>query len=113
MITVYHNPRCGKSRESLAYLDQKGVEYKVVKYMDDPLTPDELLEIVDALDMDAEDLVRKNEAEYKEKFKELEMTEEEWVLAMIEYPKLMQRPIISNGTKAVIGRPAENIDAVL
>ena len=113
MITVYHNPRCGKSREALAYLDQKKVEYQVVKYMEEPLTPNDLLELVDALDMEAEEVVRKTEPAYKEHFKSLEMTEEEWILAMIEYPKLMQRPLISNGVKAVIGRPAENIDKVL
>lgn len=113
MIKVYHNPRCGKSREALAYLDDKGQVYEVVDYMKTPITPNELTEVLDALDLDAEELIRKNEADWKEHFKDLELTEEEYVLAMIEYPKLMQRPIILKDQKAVIGRPKEEIDKLL
>lgn len=113
MIKVYHNPRCGKSREALAYLDEKGQAYEVVEYMKTPITPDELTEVIDALDIDAEDLIRKNEAEWKDNFQDLELTEEEYILAMIEYPKLMQRPIVLKGEKAVIGRPKEEIDKLL
>lgn len=113
MIKVYHNPRCTKSREALAYLDEKGAEYEVVEYMKEPLTPMDLESILEALDMTAIELIRKNEADWKENFADKELEEDEVMLAMIEYPKLMQRPIVMNGGKAVVARPAQEIDKVL
>lgn len=115
MITVYHNPRCRKSREALAHLDEKGAQYKVRLYMNDEesMTAAELEEVLDALDMDALELVRTNEALWKEEYKHLELDEEEIILAMIEHPRLMERPIIVNGTKAVVARPADAMDAIL
>lgn len=113
MIQVYHNPRCTKSRQALAYLDEKGKEYEVIEYMNEPLTHDEIEGLLEKLDMSAEELVRKNEDIWKSEFKDKELDEDELMFAMIEYPKLMQRPIIVNGDKAVIGRPTEDIDKVL
>ena len=115
MITVYHNPRCRKSREALARLDEKGAQYNVRLYMNDEesMTAAELEEVLDALDMDALELVRTNEALWKEKYKHLELDEEEIILAMIEHPRLMERPIIVNGSKAVVARPADAMDAIL
>jgi arsenate reductase len=115
MITVYHNPRCRKSREALAYLDEKGAQYNVRLYMNDEesMTAAELEEVLDALDMDALELVRTNEALWKEEYKHLELDEEEIILAMIEHPRLMERPIILNGDKAVVARPAEKAEEVL
>jgi len=115
MITVYHNPRCRKSREALAHLDEKGAQYNVRLYMNDEesMTAAELEEVLDALDMDALQLVRTNEALWKEEYKHLELDEEEIILAMIEHPRLMERPIILNGDKAVVARPAEKAEEVL
>jgi arsenate reductase len=115
MITVYHNPRCRKSREALAYLDEKGAQYNVRLYMNDEesMTAAELEEVLDALDMDALELVRTNEALWKEEYKHLELDEEEIILAMIEHPRLMERPIIVKGSKAVVARPAEKAEEVL
>ena len=115
MITVYHNPRCRKSREALAYLDEKGAQYNVRLYMNDEesMTAAELEEVLDALDMDALELVRTNEALWKEEYKHLELDEEEIILAMIEHPRLMERPIIVKGGKAVVARPAEKAEEVL
>lgn len=115
MITVYHNPRCRKSREALAHLDEKGAQYNVRLYMNDEesMTAAELEEVLDALDMDALELVRTNEALWKEEYKHLELDEEEIILAMIEHPRLMERPIILNGDKAVVARPAEKAEEVL
>ena len=115
MITVYHNPRCRKSREALAHLDEKGAQYNVRLYMNDEesMTAAELEEVLDALDMDALELVRTNEALWKEEYKHLELDEEEIILAMIEHPRLMERPIIVNGSKAVVARPADAMDAIL
>lgn len=115
MIKVYHNPRCRKSREALAYLEEKGVSLEVRHYMKDEesMTPSELEEVLDALNMDALDLVRKNEALWKEEYRDLELGEDEIILAMIENPRLMERPIILNGDKAVVARPAEKAEEVL
>jgi arsenate reductase len=115
MITVYHNPRCRKSREALAHLDQKGAQYNLRLYMNDKesMTAAELEDVLAALDMDALELVRKNEALWKEEYKHLELDEEEVVLAMIEHPRLMERPIIVKGNKAVVARPADAMDAIL
>lgn len=114
MITVYHNPRCRKSREALAHLDEKGAQYNVRLYMNDEesMTAAELEEVLDALDMDALELVRTNEALWKEEYKHLELDEEEIILAMIEHPRLMERPIIVKGSKAVVARPAEKAEEV-
>ncbi|MEL0026603.1 MAG: ArsC/Spx/MgsR family protein [Schleiferiaceae bacterium] len=113
MITVYHNPRCRKSREALAHLDEKGAQYNVRLYMNDEesMTAAELEEVLDALDMDALELVRTNEALWKEEYKHLELDEEEIILAMIEHPRLMERPIILKGGKAVVAPPADPMDS--
>ena len=115
MITVYHNPRCRKSREALAYLDEKGAQYNVRLYMNDEksMTAAELEEVLEALDMDAHELVRTNEALWKKEYKHLELDEREIVLAMIEHPRLMERPIIVKGNKAVVARPADAMDTIL
>jgi arsenate reductase len=115
MITIYHNPRCQKSREALALLEQKGVEHSIRLYLNDEesMSAAEFEDVLDALDMDAIDLVRKNESVWKEEYKTLELDEDEIILAMIENPKLMERPIIVNGDRAVVARPAEKLLEVL
>ncbi len=113
MIKVFHNNRCTKSREALKYLEDKGLEYEVIYYMDDPLNYDELSAILEMMDVDAIELVRTNEAEWKENFADKELDDDELIFAMIEFPKLMQRPIVVNGEKAVVARPTEKIDEVL
>jgi len=115
MIKVYHNPRCRKSREALAYLEEKVASFEVRQYMKDEesMTAMELEEVLDALNMDAIDLVRKNEVLWKEEYRDLELGEDEIILAMIENPRLMERPIIMNGDKAVVARPAEKAEEVL
>lgn len=115
MITVYHNPRCRKSREALAHLDEKGAQYNVRLYMNDEesMTAAELDDVLEALDMDAIALVRTKEALWKEEFRDLELDEDEIILAMLEHPRLMERPIIVNGSKAVVARPADAMDAIL
>ena len=115
MIKVYHNPRCRKSREALDYLEEKGIAFEVRHYMKDEesMTASELEEVLDALNMDALDLVRKNEALWKEEYRDLELGEDEIILAMIENPRLMERPIILNGDKAAVARPAEKAEEVL
>ena len=115
MITIYHNPRCQKSREALALLEEKGVQYSIRLYLNDEesMSAAEFEDVLDALDMDAIDLVRKNESVWKEEYRDLELGEDEIILAMIENPRLMERPIIVNGHKAVVARPAEKLLEVL
>lgn len=107
-MKLYHNPRCSKSREAKELLESKGLQYEVVEYMKNPLLPADLEDLLEKLNMDAMDLVRKKEKIWKEEFADKELSDDEVVLAMIEYPQLMERPILENGDKAVVGRPAEN-----
>ena len=115
MITIYHNPRCRKSREALAILEERGIEHLVRLYLNDEesMSAAEFQDVLDALDMDAIDLVRKNESVWKEEYKTLELDEDEVILAMIEHPTLMERPIVMNGDRAVVARPAEKLLDVL
>lgn len=115
MIKIYHNPRCQKSREGVAFLEAKGVEFETRLYMKDEesMSAAELQEVLDALDMEAMELVRTKEAIWKEEFEDLELDEDEIILAMIEHPNLMERPIIVNGDKAVVARPAELAEGIL
>lgn len=108
-MNFYHNARCTKSREALQLLQDKNINPEIIEYMKEPLTPADLEYILDKLDMDAIDLVRKKEAIWKEEFADKELTEDEVILAMIEYPQLMERPILVNGDKAKVGRPPEDV----
>lgn len=113
LAKVYHNPRCGKSREALTWLESNNIAFEVIKYMDEPLTYDELDALLRTLKLDPMDLVRQNETEWKEYFASSELEDEEVIYAMIEYPKLMQRPIVEKAGKAVIARPADRIQEIL
>lgn len=112
MITIYHNPRCGKSREGLAILESKNMPFEVRLYLEQPLDQEELENIVGLLDMPAQKLIRTNESIYKEHFKGKDLSREDAVRAMLQYPKLMERPIVVNGDKAVVGRPPEQIHSI-
>ena len=113
MLTIYHNPRCAKSRETLKIIQDSGQEVKVIEYLKTPPAITELKEILTKLGINAEALVRKGEAAYKENFKGKALSEEEWLQALVDYPKLIERPIVIKGDQAVIGRPPENVKAVL
>ena len=113
MIKIYHNTRCRKSREGLAFLENSGKKFEVVNYLEDIPTKDELKNIINCLDIKPINLVRKSEAIWKEKFKNMPLSDEEIIEAMIAYPKLIERPIIINGKSAVIGRPVTNIESII
>jgi len=112
-MKIYHNPRCTKSRQGLALLQNSGVDFEIIEYLKTPLTKDELKDLLQKLGIPASELIRKNEAIWKEQFKNKDLTEAELIDAMIEFPKLIERPIVVNGNTAVIGRPTENISTVL
>jgi arsenate reductase len=113
MITVYHNPRCEKSRSVVSLLEERKIPHTVVKYMDEPLTEEDLLELLDQLDLEAAELLRTDERLWREEFKDLELNEDELVMLMLEHPQLMQRPIVVKEDKAIIARPAEKVLAFL
>ena len=113
MIIIYHNKRCGKSRDALAILSEKNVEFKVVDYIKNPPTTKELAAILQQLNITPNDLIRKGEAIYKEIYKDKTFTNAEWIQIMVNNPILIERPIIVNGDKAVIGRPPEKVLEIL
>jgi len=110
VITIYHNPRCSKSRQSLQLLRDKGIEPNIIEYLKTPLRKDELQNISNRLGLRPKDFVRKNENDFKENDlgKDIE-NDKKMFEAMETYPKIIERPIVTSGSKAVVGRPPENI----
>lgn len=112
-MKIYHNPRCKKSRETLERIREQGIEPEIVKYLEIPPSPEELKDILKKLDMEAGDIIRTGEKVYKENYKGKELSQDDWIEAIQDHPKLMQRPIAVEGDKAVIGRPPENVDELI
>ena len=113
MTTIYHNPRCRKSRETLQLLEDKNEDLNIVKYLENPPSKEELKDIIKLLAIEPIALVRKNEQIWKDQFKGKELTQEEIIDAMIDNPKLIERPIVVKNNKATIGRPPENVLSIL
>ena len=113
MITIYHNPRCGKSREALAFLASTNEEVEVIKYLERPLTFDNISELIQKLDIHPIDLVRKKEKIWIDQFKEKKLNADEIILALVAHPILIERPIAVKGNKAVIARPFDQIKTIL
>jgi arsenate reductase len=109
MIKIYHNARCSKSRCGLEILEKSGKDFEVVKYLEDVPTAEGLKDIIKLLGIKPIDLVRKGESIWKDSFKNKDLSDAEIITAMVENPKLIERPIVINGNKAVIGRPPELI----
>jgi arsenate reductase len=109
MIKIYHNPRCSKSREALNILEAETTDFTVIKYLDEELNAKELSDIIKLLSIKPIELIRKNESLWKDNFKNLTFTDKELIDVMIKNPKLIERPIVVNGNKAVVGRPPEKI----
>lgn len=109
MLIMYHNPRCQKSREALQLLEASGKPFELVDYQKERLNPQRLKALLDKLGMPASELVRKNEALWKEHYKNRNLTEAELIGLMAEHPRLMERPILESGKRAVVGRPPERI----
>jgi arsenate reductase len=108
-MKIYHNPRCSKSRETLNLLIDNNVDPDIFEYLKTPPTVEELTEIVSMLGIKPHDLIRKGEAVYKEKFKGKELSDKAWINAMIENPKLIERPIVIDGNQARLGRPPKKV----
>lgn len=112
MYTVYHNPRCKKSRAGLQYVTEKKMEHRVREYLKDPLSEEELTNLVMKLNKKPLELIRTQEEYYRKELKGLKLNDNEWIRIMVENPKLIHRPIIEGKYKAVIGDPVDNIDAL-
>lgn len=108
-MDFYHNARCSTSRKGLQLLQDKGLEPNVIEYMKEPLTLDELSAIIDKLGIEPIELIRNKETIWKDEFADKELSGEEVMLAMIEHPQLMERPVLVNESNARIGRPIEKL----
>lgn len=113
MIKIYHNNRCSKSRCGLDILENSGKDFEVVKYLEDTPNTEELKHIISLLGITPLELIRKGEVIWKENFKGKTLTDDELISIMVDNPKLIERPIIINGDKAVIGRPPEIVLSIL
>lgn len=111
MIEVYHNPRCGKSRSCLAFLENTNQEYKIIKYLEEVPTKEELTAVLKKLNMKPIELIRQKEKIWISDYKNQEMTDEAVIEAMIAHPILIERPIIIKENKAIIAREADKIEA--
>ncbi|MEL0036493.1 MAG: arsenate reductase (glutaredoxin) [Gammaproteobacteria bacterium] len=114
MVTIYHNPRCSKSRQTLQLLQENNVSPEVVEYLKTPLDKTQLTELISKLGISVRDIIRKSEQDYKKRaLSKSELSDDALLNAIVEAPKLMQRPIVVNGNKAAIGRPPENVLEIL
>jgi len=110
---LYHNPQCSKSRQTLALLTERGIEPRVVEHLKTPLTEIQLRTLLKQLNLSAHQLIRASETLYKELALSKNSTENELIAAMVTHPKLIERPIFVYKERAVIGRPPENVLALL
>ena len=112
-MKIYHNPRCRKSREGISYLESKKINFEVIDYIKNNLSSEQIRNILKKLQLKPIEIVRKNEAIWKEKYKAKDFTDDQLIKILSNEPKLIERPIIVSEKLAVIGRPAENIDKLL
>ena len=113
MITIYHNPRCSKSRQTLALLQERGIDPDIIEYLSSPPSETELDQVLTKLGMEPADLLRKGEDEYKQHFKGRDLSRAEMISLMVQYPKVIERPIVVNNGKAAVGRPPESVLDIL
>lgn len=113
MIQIYHNPRCGKSRNCLALIDKTTKEYQIIKYLDNPPTYDELLILLKKLELQPAQLIRQKEKIWIENYKNKSLTNEELIKIMVLNPILIERPIIILEDKAIIGRDLDKVYNIL
>ena len=113
MLKIYHNTRCSKSREACSIITETGEKMHIVDYLKSPLKEDEMKDLLSKLGMKAEQIIRKKEPLFKEKFADKKRTEAQWIKILCAHPILMERPILVKGNKAVVGRPIENIYKLL
>lgn len=113
MLTIYHNNRCSKSREGICFLENLNEPFEVINYLDNVPTFEELESIIKKLEIKPFELIRVKEKDWTENFKGKDLSDKEIIEAMIKFPKLIERPIVINGEKAVIARPVDVIKQIL
>ena len=113
VLTIYHNPSCSKSRETLALIRASGIEPRIVEYLKTPPSEAELAAIVHKLGVAPMELVRTTESVFREKYEDKILDDKQWIKALVTDPILLQRPIVVRGEDAVIGRPPENAKRLL
>jgi arsenate reductase len=113
-VTIYHNPRCAKSRATLKLIESRGIEPRIVEYLVTPPSPTELKRLVKMLGITPRELLRTKEPEFKKaKLDRPQLSDSDILDAMAKYPKLIERPIVVAGNKAALGRPPENVLKIL
>ncbi len=112
MYTIYHNPRCKKSRAGLQYVQERTKDFEVVEYLKTPISEELFKNLLMKLNLRPQEMVRTQEAIYKSDFKGKNFTDDEWVTIIIENPKLIKRPIVVKGNKAVWGDPVDNLEVL-
>jgi arsenate reductase len=112
-VEIWHNPRCSKSRQTLALIQDQGVEPKLRLYLKDTPSETELRDVIDALGIPAFDLIRRSEQVYREANLSKDDPDDKLIAAMVQFPKLIERPVVRVGDKAVLGRPPENVLDIL
>jgi arsenate reductase len=114
MVSIYHNPRCSKSRQTLALLEERGIDPEIILYLETPPSAETLSGILQKLDITPRQLLRKGEGAYKENnLSDTSLSDKQLIDAMVAHPKLIERPIVINGSKAALGRPPEQVLDIL
>jgi len=114
MISIYHNPRCSKSRQTLALLEERGIDPEIVLYLETPPSAETLADVLKKLDISPRQLLRKGEDAYKENnLSDTSLSDQQLIDTMVANPKLIERPIVINGQKAALGRPPEQVLEIL
>lgn len=112
-ITIYYNGECSKSKGALELLQDAGADFNVRWYLTEPLSKDELYALLHKLDMQPSQLIRKSEPIFKEQYEGKELAEDQWLDALIEYPVLLERPIVEKGDEAIVARPPEIVNTFI
>ena len=112
-MKIYHNPRCSKSRQTLNIIKEAGQEVDIIEYLKTPPTEEELEEVLIKLNLPIEYLIRTGEEIYKTEYKGKELTDVEWIKALVEHPNMLERPIVVKDDQAILGRPPENVQKLL
>lgn len=112
-MKILHNSRCRKSREGLKILEESGLQFEIIDYLNQPLDKDQIKDLLTKLEIEPIELVRKNESIWKENYKGKDLSREQVIEALAKHPKLIERPVVIVGDKAVVGRPPENILEIL
>ena len=112
-MKIYHNPRCSKSRQTLNIIKESGHDVEIIEYLKTPPTAEELEDVLQKLNLPIEYLIRTGEEIYKTEYKGKELTDAEWIEALVEHPNMLERPIVVNNEQAILGRPPENVQKLL